>query len=97
MVPSRDSPSASWPPIPSDVRGRRLAREGDLLLNSSNASGDHGLSGDLERSGDGALRRMPMPCNEDITSSIASRKGDGVLPSIAGDVGVGDGPLEKVG
>ena len=38
-----------------------------------------------------------MPCKDVMTSSIASRRGEGVMPVPPGDGGIGDAPLDIVG
>lgn len=66
----------------------------EFVLNSSNASGDHGSSGERGMSGlgDGASRCIAMSCKDDITYSMASRKGDGVRPWTPGEGGIGECP-----
>ena len=82
--------------MPKELRGRSVFRLRAFVRSSSKASGDHGLSGSCSGEGDGSSLRNSMSCKELMTSSIASRRGEGVRPG-RGEGGAGDGPLETVG
>ena len=63
------------------------------MRNSSKASGDHGSSG-RSGEGEGVACLTAMPLREVITSSIASRNGEGVCPCTLGEYGAGECPCD---
>jgi hypothetical protein len=70
----------------SAVVGLGILRDDDIYA-WSKASGDHGSIGVL---GESFSRATPMSASDDITSSIALRNGEGVMPVPAGEGGHGE-------